>query len=570
MPVVYKNEIRPLETSARLWFQEVYHQDVLIPEHRLLLNLSKGSALEFFWKMHLFEDEHLRSLPLFWIGDEELKQILGFNPTVKRFTFADLKEVFEDTLQSNLKVVEHLILDAFIKIAGNTTLTPGEKVLLRIVNADIQCEFVEKKLLVTHAPSIVPWHYLSALCFSSSYAIRLPIGRLPNPGARKLQSLLHNFLQYKNLLLSKNVIDSLFTSPFNSDLSYPSRTLSYLHSRIFSSNFNQLTASRIAFAIAQFFYEYEDILQKNGHLYPSQLQLKAENLLTGFRLWFPISALYCLGIILAVRLITFQETSLLFKTLTCVFLLSAFLLHSYVLLLKSLAIASFPIASLFDLGFFATWLAALFGFFIFLIFKKKGFLLSAAFASALLFMLLPVYGSNEVVLSGYSLSNGEWSGLHTVITSLGFILLMISSVVAHVALWTRKKKTIFFQNCLYAGTFCIGIGILTGSLWTSSGTNRFLECDSQECWAVFTICFYSLLIYLNNFKWFENTGFSLGGCLGVILLGWGWKKNPLFFLSGIDFFSPEFILLELFFITAIGIQRAWALSSKEKGTDHRT
>jgi hypothetical protein len=556
LPVVDHHRIRPLEASMRSWLKEVYHQEAFLDEHRMLLNLGQGSAREFFWNIPMLEEQTLQQLPLFWI-DDSLKNFLELDTQVNRFSLLDLKEIFEDSPQSNLKIVEQLILDAFFKISGQGPLIPGKKILLHIINAEIECLLAEKKILVTHAPSLVPWHYLSALCLSSSYAIGLPTITVPKSWEDKLHSLLHHFLQYKELIKSKSVINTLFVSPFLSI-----EKLFALHAYILSAAFRSFPPSKMVEVIAQFFSEYEGILKDQAGRFPTVRQLKAENDLTRFHLWPALTILYCLGTILFTWnhfLRVDQSCFAILSVLSWCVLGAAFSLHSYVLLLKMSTFSSPTTSTFFDSTLFATWLWVLFGFFIWLFFRKKNLLFSSICGSAGFFILFSIFNTQAIPLIVDFLENEIRFWMHQASLILAFLLLSLSGILAHFALILNKAFGRFPHVCLHLGTLSLVLGILTSDLWSQAGGAKIFEWGTAESWVLLALCYYSLLIYLNNYQTFQKGIFVAGICAGMVLLSWGWSRYPCLFKMefkyNLDLLFQSFACFEIVFLIITGIRK---------------
>ncbi len=170
IPVYYEGRIRPLESCASSWMHSVYNRNHLLPEHRQFFLSPISNPLEFLWSLH---SPNAEKFPLFWIGEKELKETLQLTAAADRFCYEELRHVFENVLEFNLKVIEQMILASFFKVSQGVSFYPGQKLHLRVNNAEIECLFFENEIVVTSAPAAIPWNFLCSLCRSCPYAIEL-------------------------------------------------------------------------------------------------------------------------------------------------------------------------------------------------------------------------------------------------------------------------------------------------------------------------------------------------------------------------------------------------------------
>lgn len=192
-------------------------------------------------------------------------------------------------------------------------------------------------------------------------------------------------------------------------------------------------------------------------------------------------------------------------------------LFGYILLFKEIILASFPVSIFFDAVQYVSWLALLFSFFIYVIFKSHGLFFFSILGLVLILMFFSS-GNDWVSVSLVDLFTAKsfWSFFHHMMQAIALVLLGAAGIVAQVSLVSKRKLIGLLHYCLYWGTLCLFLMILSGELWQQAGGAKILEWGSSESWSLMTLCFYSALLYLGNYKNEENKLFLLGACIGMI------------------------------------------------------
>ena len=573
IPVFYEGRVRPLESCARLWLKDVYKRETLLAEHRQFLHLSSSSPLEFLWRIPY--DPSVQNVPLFWIEEDELKTFLGLRRDSHRFCYVELRHAFEDVLAINLKVIEQLILSTFFKTSQGISLAPGQKLILKIINADIECLFLEKKLVVTSAPPIAPWHFLSALCRASPYTIDLQAPQAIAAWEKTLNSLLFHFLLFKDVLLSKTLLNTFFLSPFSAELiALPNpaiNEISSLYNSIFSPQ-------RIDSSIFQFFELYQN---NSFSLYPSVARLKAENVLSKFPILRSTAVFYGISLLgfLLYSLRGTQQKSYgkIIAFLAWISLGGGFLLHGSSLLFKAIVVAHPPLSTMFDSVLFVAWLAILIGFLFFAIFRNKLPIFASLICCETLFVFLSALNIRDPFAPVDPVLNSSfWLTVHVAMVTSSYGILLLGGVLGHLSLaslfWRGKTESTLLSRCivqcLYLGSFFLVIGTLLGGVWADSSWGRFWDWDTKESWAFISICFYLALLHLNHFKWIDTFKTALGACLGTLLLSFTWYGVNFLLGSGLHSYGKgkggeyvylAYIGLELLFLAAVLIRKRSSL-----------
>jgi ABC-type transport system involved in cytochrome c biogenesis permease subunit len=123
------------------------------------------------------------------------------------------------------------------------------------------------------------------------------------------------------------------------------------------------------------------------------------------------------------------------------------------------------------------------------------------------------------------LNSSVFLTVHVFTIALGFAGMILSGVVAHVALFrasSEKNSASSPLNSLLYGTLIFGavftvIGTLLGGVWADFAWGRFWGFDPKECGALFVILWAMLELHLRAGKLVSPRGFALMNCFNVIV-----------------------------------------------------
>ena len=123
------------------------------------------------------------------------------------------------------------------------------------------------------------------------------------------------------------------------------------------------------------------------------------------------------------------------------------------------------------------------------------------------------------------LNSSVFLTLHVFTIALGFAGVILSGIVAHVALFRFRGREIpgddHLLSLLY-GTLVFGsaltvVGTLLGGVWADFAWGRFWGFDPKECGALFVILWTMLGLHLRSGRLVTNRGFALFNAFNVIV-----------------------------------------------------
>lgn len=119
------------------------------------------------------------------------------------------------------------------------------------------------------------------------------------------------------------------------------------------------------------------------------------------------------------------------------------------------------------------------------------------------------------------LNSSVFLTIHVFTIALGFAGMILSGVVAHMALLRASSERTPLDSLLY-GTLVFGavftmLGTLLGGVWADFAWGRFWGFDPKECGALFVILWAMLLLHLRVGRLVDTHGFALLNCFNVIV-----------------------------------------------------
>ena len=119
------------------------------------------------------------------------------------------------------------------------------------------------------------------------------------------------------------------------------------------------------------------------------------------------------------------------------------------------------------------------------------------------------------------LNSSVFLTIHVFTIALGFAGMILSGVVAHVALFRASSERTPLDSLLYGtlvfGTVFTALGTLLGGVWADFAWGRFWGFDPQECGALFVILWAMLLLHLRAGRLVNVRNFALLNCFNVIV-----------------------------------------------------
>lgn len=190
-----------------------------------------------------------------------------------------------------------------------------------------------------------------------------------------------------------------------------------------------------------------------------------------------------------------------------------------------------PLSSLYEIVLLVALLLEAFEFGAFFFCKKRTFSLIipvTLMAAVLLFFAKFILEPGDLFQPIPAvLNSGVFLTLHVFSIALGFAGMILSGVVAHVALFRQTRypeATEKIQNItkLLFGTLVFGagfsiLGTLLGGVWADYAWGRFWGFDPKECGALFVCLWAMLTLHLRGGRLVSGRTFALLNCFNVII-----------------------------------------------------
>ncbi|PWJ71682.1 ABC-type transport system involved in cytochrome c biogenesis permease subunit [Fibrobacter sp. UWR4] len=187
-----------------------------------------------------------------------------------------------------------------------------------------------------------------------------------------------------------------------------------------------------------------------------------------------------------------------------------------------------PLSSLYEIVLLVALLLEAFEFGAFLFCKKRTFSLIipvTAMATMLLFFAKFVLEPGDLFQPIPAVLNSSvFLTIHVFTIALGYVGMILSGVVAHIALARSDStlpehqpiKKLLYATLVFGGVFTI-IGTLLGGVWADFAWGRFWGFDPKECGALFVILWSMLALHLRGARLISERSFALLNCFNVMI-----------------------------------------------------
>lgn len=239
-----------------------------------------------------------------------------------------------------------------------------------------------------------------------------------------------------------------------------------------------------------------------------------------------------------------------------------------------------PLSSLYEIVLLVALLLEAFEFGAFIFCKKRTFSLIipvTLMAAVLLFFAKFILEPGDLFQPIPAvLNSGVFLTLHVFTIALGFAGMILSGVVAHVALFRQTRypeATEKIQNIskLLFGTLVFGagfsiLGTLLGGVWADYAWGRFWGFDPKECGALFVCLWAMLTLHLRGGRLVGERTFALLNSFNVIITFLCWFGINLLGvgLHSYGFQSGTVMWLLIFILADLGV--IFYLNSHNRGT----
>jgi ABC-type transport system involved in cytochrome c biogenesis permease subunit len=304
-------------------------------------------------------------------------------------------------------------------------------------------------------------------------------------------------------------------------------------------------------------------------VYPVEKTLRTEvhyNLFKPFRTAW---ALYLLAFL--AFLTSFGAPSRWLPKAGYVFLVGAFLVHAYGMVLRMYISGRPPVTNMYESVIWVAWASVLFALVFELIYKARFF---ATCASAVAVVSL-ILADNVPILDGSIdplvpvLRDNMWLTIHVLTITLSYGAYFLAMAIGHVNLGLYffapgkgallRMLSDFLYRCLQVGTLLGIAGTLLGGWWASYSWGRFWGWDAKETSIFVAIMFYLAILHGRMIGWLRDFGTAVASVLGFLGVLWAWYGvnfvlgvglHSYGFGSGGYTYVGGFVVMELLIVAA--------------------
>jgi ABC-type transport system involved in cytochrome c biogenesis permease subunit len=195
-----------------------------------------------------------------------------------------------------------------------------------------------------------------------------------------------------------------------------------------------------------------------------------------------------------------------------------------------------PAVDLYSTFVFAGWCGAMIAYYVER--RRKDGISGAAAVCVACLTLGAAYFTGNGFSTGLNpmTASGMWLSLHVGTIVFGYGAVLLSVVLANLALFGRRfrmspelSRTLngLLYGSLATGVVFVAVGILMGGLWADRAWGRFWGWDPKENAALMLLIWCALILHARRCGWVRAVGFARLAALSGIVLGWSWVGTNL-------------------------------------------
>lgn len=313
--------------------------------------------------------------------------------------------------------------------------------------------------------------------------------------------------------------------------------------------------------------------------YPSHSQLVAEN--TYFD--YPFIGLCIAGYSFALiaSLLGFKSQDKRSLHFALAFLIATFLLHTFILGLRSYILSRPPVSNMFETVLYVPWVAVITSLLLFFFKKNPLPLIASALSSVCLLAILKFSSLSDKFENLQAVLDSQyWLIIHVLMVVGSYGIFILAGILAHIYLIgscfsenespKQKMLATTLLQAAYLGTALLVGGTLLGGAWAAESWGRFWDWDPKESWAFISICIYAFWIHAYRFGKVANFGLAIGAILGLMMISFTWYGvnyilgtglHSYGFGSGGQWIYYSYLSLEMLFVSIVAMihrRRAFA------------
>ena len=260
-------------------------------------------------------------------------------------------------------------------------------------------------------------------------------------------------------------------------------------------------------------------------------------------------------------------------------LLSAFCLHGYGMLLRSLIMGRPPVTNMYETVLWVPWVSFILGL---VLWRVQKFFTALVCASVVALFCLLLADQVPSLLDGRLepleavLRSNFWLSTHVLIITMSYSAFFLAFVLGDTLLFfflkNKYQKHIptyvkSIDRCIQVGVVLLATGTVLGGIWADYSWGRFWGWDPKETWALIGLLGYLALLHGRLLGWIKEFGLAVGAVLVFFLIVMAWYGvnyvlgqglHSYGFGSGGVEYVTGFALLHLVYVLVV-----WALKSQK-------
>lgn len=512
LPVAYQGRFRSLESAARLWLYDNYHQQKIKSSDLQAFEVHDPSALNLLWQMHFHGHFPWDDAPFFWIHYATVKAQLRLDVTKDRFGFNTLNAALQKTTESTEDLTQ---LAQQLRLFEDNEGIDRKDPLLPLTE-QMNRQGASPKQIAQNLEIRFPLH-------SRLQAAGVTLKMLPSRFSDGEWFSLHAFKIKVYDPEQRSFVPAGNFTAFSDQHFFHLRS-AYLDLERAVMKQAQIPAAAQRFADA-YFSAYATVVDRpykqaagKSLSYPSELKLKAETLYYQLPLMEATLVFYAAALLLMLLKQRMRYVAIP--------LALGFILHTTILALRCYILQRPPVSNMFETVVYVPWIALIVGLLFYAFSRIRMILISSLFGSLTLLALLMLTQINARMENVQAVLDSQyWLIIHVLMVVGSYGAFVVCGVLGHLFLLQQRNREATAKGILhtmYVGVALLIPGTILGGVWAAESWGRFWDWDPKESWAFISACIYLIVIHAYTFHRIADFGLAVGAICGLMAISFTW------------------------------------------------
>jgi cytochrome c-type biogenesis protein CcsB len=339
----------------------------------------------------------------------------------------------------------------------------------------------------------------------------------------------------------------------------------------------------------------ENLRTLSPSIYPGDQQLRLEYFYNHFEAFY--RAIWCYGIALVILITAhFRRRGRALQNIGVAVAILGLAFQAAGIVMRCMIAGRPPVTNMYESIIWVSFAVSFFGMIFFVRYRAPIYLLAALPVTLIALLLvhqMPIAMPSSIDPLVPVLRDNFWLTIHVLTITLSYAAFALAMGFGHILLWRYARNPaaaradapmhFWLYRVLQLGVLLLAAGTILGGVWANYSWGRFWGWDPKETWALIALLCYILALHGRLAGWWTQFGLAVASvvCFLAVLMAWygvnfvlGKGLHSYGFGIGGETYVAIFVLLDLLFV-AFAIWRyrrsaSAAVAPREVGAERAT